>query len=133
MSENVRHLSSTLQPQACRDLIDWNKDSIYEPIFSCSLNRNEVRDIVETPLQVDYFPLHTQSTERAVKLVRTQETTQVCRTGPTNIEQHQANRTLIHVRANCELSGQDSHSCLCLLSMTPAPLWPTKMPISKGC
>ena len=61
----INFKATTLQ-----ELIDWKKEKIYEPVFSCSLNRAQIRNIVDTPLKVDYFPLHTQSTERAVKLVR---------------------------------------------------------------
>ena len=51
------------------EIIDWEKDSIYEPVFTCSLSAEEIRSIINTPLQVPYFPSHTQSTERVVKQV----------------------------------------------------------------
>ena len=50
-------------------LIDWDKDSIHEPVFTCSLDLQEITAIIETPLMVDYYPCHTQSTERVVKQV----------------------------------------------------------------
>lgn len=52
-----------------QDLIDWDGDKIHEPVFSCDLSRQQIKDIVDNQLQVDNYPLHTQSTERAVKLV----------------------------------------------------------------
>ena len=53
------------------DIIDWGKDSIYEPVFTCSLNTEEIRSIIKTPFKVPYYPSHTQSTERVVKQVCT--------------------------------------------------------------
>ena len=52
-----------------QDLILWDKEHIHEPVFTCKLTKTEIRDIINNPLKVDYSPLHTQSTERAVKLV----------------------------------------------------------------
>ena len=59
------------------ELINWKKEAIHEPVFSCDLKKAEIRDIISNPLQIDYFPLHTQSTERAVKLV-TEAASSVC-------------------------------------------------------
>ena len=53
------------------DIIDWGKYSIYEPVFTCSLNTEEIRSIIKTPFKVPYYPSHTQSTERVVKQVCT--------------------------------------------------------------
>ena len=60
-----------------KELFSWQKDTIYEPIFTCSLNKTEIRNIIDSPLNVDYFPLHSKSTERAVKLV-TEASSKVC-------------------------------------------------------
>ena len=40
-----------------------------EPIFTCSLSRDEVKRFVTLPIEVPNFSIHTQSTERAVKQV----------------------------------------------------------------
>ena len=50
-------------------LIDWDKDTVHEPVFSCKLTQAEIQHIVEKPMDIPYYPLHTQSTERAVKQV----------------------------------------------------------------
>ena len=60
-----------------KELFSWQKETIYEPIFTCSLSKAEVRNIIDSPLNVDYFPLHSQSTKRAVKLV-TEASSNVC-------------------------------------------------------
>ena len=61
----------------CKDVINWEKEEIHEPVFSCSLSTAEIKNIIGTPLQVVGYPLHTQSTERAVKLV-TEASCTVC-------------------------------------------------------
>ena len=58
-------------------LIDWDIETIHEPVFTCSLTQAEVKDILGRPLDIPYFPLHTQSTERAVKQV-TEAAAAVC-------------------------------------------------------
>ena len=50
-------------------LIDWDKDTIHEPVFSCKFTQTEIKQILEVPMVIPYYPLHTQSTERAVKQV----------------------------------------------------------------
>ena len=52
-----------------RDLIDWNIETILEPIFTCDLTLDELKRFKEVPFQAPYYPNHTQSTERAVKQV----------------------------------------------------------------
>ena len=49
------------------DIIDWNKDKVHEPVFTCKLSTEEVRSLIYSPLEVNYHPCHTQSTERVVK------------------------------------------------------------------
>ena len=51
------------------EIIDWEKDTIYEPNFTCSLSNDAIKAIVDVPLEVGYYPCHTQSTERVVKQV----------------------------------------------------------------
>ena len=50
------------------NLISWSKD-IHEPIFTTSLTKHEVMGLVEEPLPVPLYSVHTQSVERVVKLV----------------------------------------------------------------
>ena len=59
------------------DLIDWDKETIHEPVFSCTLNQAELKRIQDIPMSVPYYTLHTQSTERAVKQV-TEAAAAVC-------------------------------------------------------
>ena len=59
------------------DLIHWEDEKLYEPVFTCNLTQAEVREILVRPLVIPYFPLHTQSTERAVKQV-TEAAAAVC-------------------------------------------------------
>ena len=56
------------QAKKCQDLIAWDKEVIHEPIFTCSLSKKDIKAIINQPLEPPYYPLHTQSTERAVKL-----------------------------------------------------------------
>ena len=52
-----------------KELFFWQNETIHEPIFTCSLNKSEILNITGFLLNVDYFPLNSKSTERAVKLV----------------------------------------------------------------
>ena len=52
-----------------KDLIDWNKETVLEPIFTCKMSLCELEDLRETPFEAPYYPNHTQSTERAVQQV----------------------------------------------------------------
>ena len=51
----------------CQDLITWDKELIHELIFTCSLSKTDIEAIIDQTLEVPYYPLHTQSMERAVK------------------------------------------------------------------
>ena len=50
------------------DLISWD-ENVYEPIFTCSLTPDNIREILDRPLVVPYLPVHGQSMERLVKQV----------------------------------------------------------------
>ena len=52
-----------------KELFSWKKETLHKPIFTCSLNKSEIRNITDVLINVEYFPLHSQSTKRAVKLV----------------------------------------------------------------
>ena len=58
-------------------MIYWAKETIHEPIFTCKLSKKEIQEISETAFVAPNYPLHTQSTERAVKLV-TEASASVC-------------------------------------------------------
>ena len=51
------------------ELINWETEVLHEPIFTCNLSQMEVSSFKEVPFNPPYFPNHTQSVERAVKLV----------------------------------------------------------------
>lgn len=51
------------------DLIEW--DEAHEPVVTCRIVSEDLQKVTETPLQVPYLPVHTQSVERCVKLVTT--------------------------------------------------------------
>ena len=51
------------------DLILWDKTTSYEPIFTCKMNKNTLKSFKDSPMEVPHFPIHTQSTERAVQHV----------------------------------------------------------------
>ncbi|XP_047127448.1 uncharacterized protein LOC124808427 [Hydra vulgaris] len=49
------------------ELITW--EEAYESILTCQMNINELKKILDCPMVVPYFPVHTQAVERAVKEV----------------------------------------------------------------
>ncbi|KAG0718100.1 hypothetical protein GWK47_007861 [Chionoecetes opilio] len=50
------------------DLISWSED-VSEPPLTCSLSTSEVKNFVNTPMEVLNWPCHTQSIERVIKMV----------------------------------------------------------------
>ena len=58
-----------LQGTSLINLISWKTD-VHEPVFSARLSREEVKALINTPFSPPYYPSHTQSTERAVRQVR---------------------------------------------------------------
>ena len=50
-------------------LKESKKNEVHEPVFSCHLSKDELKQIKEVPFSVPQFPIHTQSTERAVQAV----------------------------------------------------------------
>ena len=66
-----------LDTTTLRRLINWEKEKLYEPIFTCSLSLNELDALRGTPFSCPYYCNHTQSTERAVQQV-TQAAESVC-------------------------------------------------------
>ena len=55
-------LKLNFQAKKCQDLIACDKVVIHLPIFSCSLSKNNIKVVINQPLQSPYYPLHTQST-----------------------------------------------------------------------
>ena len=58
-----------MEAKTLTEMIDWGKESIHEPVFTCKLSQAEIKNFIKNPMDVPYYPLHTQSTERAVKQV----------------------------------------------------------------
>ena len=48
-------------------MIDWQEETLYEPILVTSLSSAEVLNISTAPLVLPKYPAHTQSVERLVK------------------------------------------------------------------
>ena len=53
-----------LEVTTLEEFIDWQ--DAHEPVMSCSLNSEQLKDIIDTPMVVPYFPAHTQGVERVV-------------------------------------------------------------------
>ena len=51
------------------DIIDWEKETLTEPPLTYSLTDDELKHIVEEPLNVPPYKSHTQSVERAIRQV----------------------------------------------------------------
>ena len=58
-----------LEAHTLSELVSWKKTGILEPVFTCSMTKNEIEYIKEVPLTLPPVKIHTQSTERAVKIV----------------------------------------------------------------
>ena len=58
-------------------LITWKPGQVDEPVFTCSLSKEEITGFIVKPLVPPDFCCHTQSTERCVKLV-TEASAAVC-------------------------------------------------------
>ena len=50
-------------------LISWKSGQVQEPVFTCSLSKEEIRSFIRAPFIPPRYTSHTQSTERAVKQV----------------------------------------------------------------
>ena len=51
-----------------KSLISWDTN-IHEPVFTCSISNEDLKDFYEKPLLIPEYKIHTQSTERAIKNV----------------------------------------------------------------
>ena len=52
-----------------KSLVSWESEKVYEPVFTCSLSIEDIKNFVDSPLRPPEFSSHTQSTERVVKQV----------------------------------------------------------------
>ena len=57
--------SLNLQATRLQDMIDWT--GAKEPVITCSLTKEQIKEIKEEPLKAAFYSLHTQGMERAVK------------------------------------------------------------------
>ena len=66
----IRVHGETLNPDAknLTELCSWDKN-VFEPVFTCQLTLQEIKQFKEQPMVVPYRPVHGQSMERAVKQV----------------------------------------------------------------
>ena len=48
-------------------LIDWKTVEIHEPVLTCSLNQDQIRSFLDSPMQVPAWSVHAQAVERTVK------------------------------------------------------------------
>ena len=51
------------------EMIDWKTEAIYEPVFTVSINKDELLSLKYSPLSLPRYPSNTQSVERLVKQV----------------------------------------------------------------
>ena len=51
------------------NLTSWDKKEVYEPVMTCNLSKQELVNILDNPMKVDYLPCHGQAIERVVKQV----------------------------------------------------------------
>ena len=58
-------------------LISWKPGQVYEPIYTCSLSKAEIKGFIDLTYEYPNLSCHTQSTERCVKLV-TEAAAAVC-------------------------------------------------------
>ena len=57
------------EANSLRELINWDANIPFEPIFTCKLSSESIKSFRSAPLKVQHFPIHSQSTERAVQHV----------------------------------------------------------------
>ena len=53
-----------------KDLINWTKEECFEPVETCSMTKEELKVLVDQPMEVPKYSCHTQSTERVVQQVK---------------------------------------------------------------
>ena len=66
-----------LQATSLTNLISWEDTNVYEPVYTCSLPKKNIKDFVSKPFDPLNFSSHSQATECCVKLV-TEAAAAVC-------------------------------------------------------
>lgn len=66
-----------LKASDLKTLIDWKAETITEPVFTANMSLVQLDSLKVAPLELPPYSLHTQSCERAVKLV-TEAAESVC-------------------------------------------------------
>jgi hypothetical protein len=51
------------------DIIDWKSETILEPVFTSKMSTSEIKELIDTPFNMEPYSTHTQSCERAVQEV----------------------------------------------------------------
>jgi len=64
-------------PDNLKLLIDWKADTITEPVFTARMSLAQLDALKVAPLELPAYSVHTQSCERAVKLI-TEAVESVC-------------------------------------------------------
>ena len=76
-NQEVSSPSPSVECQQLGNIIDWNKIEVHEPFILEKKTDEEICAAVKDPLEFPPYSLHSQSVERAVKLVST-STQNVC-------------------------------------------------------
>ena len=50
-----------------QEMIDWNKEDIFEPVLTCSFSITDLENIMKEPLTIPKYPNRAQACERQVK------------------------------------------------------------------
>lgn len=58
-----------LNSTSLQSIIPWKIEECHEPVFTCKLTKDQLKEFLVTPFKVPKFSIHTQSTERCVKMV----------------------------------------------------------------
>ena len=75
-SDSGRKLREFIPPKSLNfeatqitELIDWDQEKITEPPLTYKLSNHELIEVMTSKLEIKSYKVHTQSVERAVKLV----------------------------------------------------------------
>ena len=60
-----RNPTINLQATDLTNLIDWRKEKLYEPVFTCEMKISDIENIKESPYESQSYSIHTLSCERA--------------------------------------------------------------------
>ena len=68
-AEDITQLTDWQGELVTEPPLDWQGELVTEPSLAADLSEAALLDIVQTPLQVDHYPVHAVAVERAVKVV----------------------------------------------------------------